>query len=143
MAKRLALVFLALAPPVMLITFMVGTPVGETVFAILGILFPIALTMLGAQRRGSLGPLKWPFAIWALLLVGGVVVMLQTRGQILEVPWFGGLPLPAAVQFYIVFLIPFFIVSLAYGLTFDRFGLREEDLETLRRRFKKDDQGGH
>ena len=91
---------------------------------------------LGAQQRGRLGPLFGPLVALLLVLQACVVAMLWLRGQILEAPWLGGLPLAAAVQVYGLFLTPLGLVSLAYAWTFERFGLRQEDLDDLRRRFE-------
>ncbi len=135
MTRRAALAFLACSSPAILLAFVAGTPAGDVVFALLAMAFPVALIALGAQRRGSLGPLLWPLAALALVLEGCIVAMLMLRGQVLAASWFGGLPLAAAVQFYGLFLLPLFIVSLAYAWTFERFGLRQEDLDDLRRRF--------
>ena len=44
-----------------------------------------------------------------------------------------------AIQFYVVFLLPYLLVSLAYALTFERFGLRQKDLDSLRKRFPRDE----
>jgi hypothetical protein len=138
MAKRFALIFLGITPPVILLTFVIGTSIGEIVFALLGILFPIALMVLGAERGGKLGPLFVPLVVFALVMALGVVGMLILRGQVVDGPWLFGLPMAGAIQFYFVFLVPFLLVSLTYGLTFDRFGLRQSELDALRRKFRKD-----
>ncbi len=135
MARRAALAFLACSSPAMLLAFAAGTPAGDVVFALLGAAFPVALIALGAQRHGSLGPLLWPLAVLLLILEAAIVTMLALRGGVLTSPWFGGLPLAAAVQFYGLFLLPLVLVSLAYAWTFERCGLRQEDLDELRRRF--------
>ncbi len=141
MARRAALAFLAGSSPVLLLTFVVGTPAGEAVFALLAMAFPVALIALGAQRHGSLGPLRWPLAVLLLILEAGIVTMLALRGSILTAPWLGGLPLAAAVQFYGLFLLPLGLVAFAYAWTFERFSLRQEDLDELRRRFEADSFG--
>ena len=51
-----------------------------------------------------------------------------TRGQVLQGPWFGGFPVAAAIQVYGLWLGPLLLVTLAYGLTFDLWELREKDL---------------
>ena len=139
MAKRSALFFLGIAPPVILLTFVFGTFVGEVIFALLGILFPIGLIVLGAQRGGKLGPLLVPIVVFSLVMALGVIGMIALRGHVVDGPWLFGLPLAGAIQFYLVFLVPFVLVSLAYGLTFERFGLRQSDLDALRSRFRKGD----
>ncbi len=135
MARRAALAFLACSSPAMLLIFVAGTPAGEVAFALLAVAFPVALIALGAQRRGSLGPLLWPLAVLLLVLEAAIVAMLALRGGVLTAPWLGGLPLATAIQFYGLFLLPLVLVSFAYAWTFERFGLRQEDLDELRRRF--------
>ncbi|MEE8524476.1 MAG: hypothetical protein V3T72_11135 [Thermoanaerobaculia bacterium] len=139
MAKRVALIFLGISAPVILLTFLVAIPAGEIVFSLLAVAFPVALIALGASgRRRQLGPLVGGLAVLALLLEGFVVVMLVLRGQVLDGPWVGGLPLATAVQVYGLFLTPLLLVSLLYALTFERFGLRRQDLDELRRRYRKE-----
>ncbi len=135
MVRRAALAFLAFSSPAMLLTFVAGTPAGEVLFALLAAAFPVALIALGAERRGSIGPLLWPLAALLLILEAAVVAMLVLRGSILTAPWLGGLPLATAVQLYGLFLLPLALVSFAYALTFEHFGLRRQDLDELRRRF--------
>ncbi len=162
MARRAALTFLALSSPAILLAFVAGTAVGEVAFALLAMAFPVALIALGAQRRGSyrsspsgasshsspsggtshssssggtIGPLLWPLVALVLVLETCVVAMLVLRGSVLTAPWFGGLPLAAAIQFYGLFLLPLALVSFAYAWSFERFGLRQKDLDELRRRF--------
>jgi len=56
----------------------------------------------------------------------------------------GGLPWAAVVQIVGLWLLPLPLVALAYALTFDRSGIRPDDLESLRRRFGSqagDDRG--
>ena len=59
--------------------------------------------------------------------------MVIYRDNVLGGAWVGGLPLAAAVQIYILWLLPLLLVSFAYGLTFDGFSLKEEDLAELDR----------
>ncbi len=136
MAQRIALAFLAVSSPLILLTFIVGTAAGEVLFAVSAVAFPVALIVLGAHRRGSLGPLLWPLVALVVVLEGCVVAMLAFRGQILDAPWLGGLPLATAVQVYGLFLLPLLLVALAYAWTFESFGLRQADLDELRRRFE-------
>lgn len=142
MARRIALGFLAASSPLVLLTFLVRIPAGEVIFAVLATAFPVALIALGAHRTGRLGPLLWPLAVLLLILEAGLVAMLVFRGQVLELPWVGGLPLATAVQFYGLFLLPLALVSLSYAWTFDHFGLRQEDLDELRRRFEDETREG-
>jgi len=139
MAKRLALWFLALASPAIMLSFLAGGAVAEIAFALLGVAFPFALIVLGAEHKGRLGPLRWTLLGLVVFFELAVVAMLLLRGHTLDAPWVGGLPLATAIQVYGIFLLPLGVVSFAYALTFDRFGLRREDLEALRRRFPPQD----
>jgi hypothetical protein len=119
----------------MLLAFAFGTPAGEVAFALLAVAFPVALIVLGVERAGSVGPLRWPLAALLSILVADVVAMLALAGSVETAPWVGGLPLATAVMFYGLFLLPQALVCLAYAWTFERFGLRQDDLDELRRRF--------
>ena len=141
MAQRAALVFLAVSSPLILLAFLVGTAAGEVLFAVLAAAFPVALIVLGAQRRGRLGGLLWPLVTLLSILESCVVAMLALRGQVLAAPWIGGLPLAPAVQVYGIFLLPLLLVSFAYATTFESFSLRQDDLDELRRRFEDPDPG--
>ena len=138
MLQRAILAFLAISSLLILATFLVGGPLAEGLFSVLAVTFPVALIALGAQREGRLGPLLWPVISLAVILVTCMVAMLMLRGQILDRPWFGGWPLATAIQVYGVFLLPLGVVSLAYAWTFESFGLRQDDLDALRRRFEND-----
>jgi len=94
-------------------------------------------------RKGRLGPLMIPVVLTLVLEVCGVA-MLMLRGRVLESVWFGAFPLPAAIQVYGLWLGLLLLVSLAYGLTFDRWELSDEDLgryEARRAAVSWDDEG--
>lgn len=96
-------------------------------------IFPVALMVLGAARKGRLGPITLPLVVVAVLLEGGLVAMLLLRGRVAEGPWIGGLPLAANVLIYGMWIVPFAIVALTYALTYDRFTLTDDDLDRLER----------
>ena len=131
MARRLSLAFLAIASPVMLVLFLMPWPWAQALFAVLVMGYPVALIVVAVGRRGGLGPLGLPLLGLLVFLEACAVGMLVLRGQIHEAPWFGGLPLAAAIQLYGLFLTPLLLVALVYALTFDRFELTEDDLERL------------
>lgn len=133
MARRAALVFLAAAPPLMLLCLAWEHPAADALFTLLAAAFPVALISLGAARGGRLEPLKVPLAVLLALLVGSSLALLLLRGRVETAPWVAGLPLAAAVQLGGLFLAPLLLVALAYALTFDRFGgVSAEQLERLR-----------
>lgn len=135
MPKRIALAFLALGAPLILATSLWDVEHGEVVFSFVAVAFPIALIALGAERRGTLGPLGRPLVALAVYYEACVGGMLLLRGHVGEGPWLLGLPLATAIQVYGVFVLPLLFVSFLYARTFERFGLRREDLDALRRRF--------
>ena len=133
MDQRIALVFLSLAAPACLVLpFLPVSWAGEA-FAVLAVASPLALIALGAARDGRLGPLRLPLLALGGVLEGSLVAMLALRGAVDAAPWFGGLPLSAAVMIYGIFVLPLPLVGLAYALTFDRFTLRDRDLAALSR----------
>ena len=92
MAAQIALGFLALASPLLLLTFLLGGPLSEWIFATLAMAFPVALIALGAHRRGHLGPLLWPLLALLVILEACWLAMWALRGQVADTAWFGGLP---------------------------------------------------
>ena len=131
MARKLSLMFLAIASPVMLALFFMPWPWVDWAFAVLVMAYPVALIVVGVSRDGRLGPVGLPLLALLLFLEACGVGMLLLRGHVLDGPWFGGLPLAAAIQLYGVFLVPLLLVALTYALTFDRFEMRDEDLDRL------------
>lgn len=138
MPKRVALGFLAFASPAIVAASLSGPRLAGALFALLATAFPIALMAVGAERRGTLGPLGWPLLGLLFYYEACVAAMYLARGRVLEAPWVLGLPLAAAIHFYGVFLLPLVLVALLYARTFERFGLTREDLDDLRRRFRGD-----
>jgi hypothetical protein len=130
-ARRLALLFLGIASPVLLILFTVPVPGAETAFTVLVMGYPVALIVLAVARYGGLGALRLPLLALLVLLITCGVTLLILRGHAATAPWIGGLPLAAAVQLYGLWLAPLAVVVLAHALTFDRYGLSENDLDRL------------
>ena len=131
MARRISLLFLALASPLILVLFFMPWPWAEALFALLVMGYPVALILVAVEREGRLGPLGLPLVGLLLFFEACAIGMLVLRGQVVDGPWFGGLPLGAAIQLYGLWLVPLLLVALAYALTFDRFELRQEDLDRL------------
>ena len=131
MVRKLSLAFLAIASPVMLALFFMPWPWAEVVFSVLVMGYPVALIVVAVSRNGSLGALGIPLLVLLVFLEACAVGMLFFRGQVLDGPWFGGLPLTAAIQLYGLFLAPLLFVALTYALTFDQFEMRQEDLDRL------------
>lgn len=131
MAHRPALALLALASLATLTGSCLGS---EWLTAMGGALFPVALIALGAARNGRLGPLKVPLLILGLILAGvlAALLVLPDGG-----PDAGPLPLGTALMLFVLIPVPFVLVSWVYAATFERWFLREEDLDRIRRLGKR------
>lgn len=133
--RRVILGFVAACSLASLAIFFVDATWVAWVFTGVVAAFPIALIALAVVRNGRLGPLAIPLLVLLLILEAAFAAMLALAGKVETAPWFGGLPAAAAILIYGVFLAPFLLVVLAYAMTFDRFALRDADLEALRSDF--------
>lgn len=133
MARPLALVLLALATLASLAAFL-GSPLAPWLAALGGATFPVSLIALGAARRGRLGPLegrlRLPLALLWLLLAGGLAAVLALPAGGPDV---AGLPLATALMIFVLVPVPLLGLGLLYALSFNRLGVREEDLDRMRR----------
>lgn len=93
-----------------------------------------AAMVLGAEKDGRIGRLGWAFAFAFLVLAGGFGLVLAMPAADPADPtlWFG-LPPRAAIILYGIGLLPFFVIPVAYALTFDERTLSDADLERVRR----------
>lgn len=132
MANRPVLALLALAS----LATLIGSCWGSVWLAALGgALFPVALIALGAARQGRLGSLKLPLLLLALVLAGVLAtLLLLPHGG----PDAGHLPLGTVLMLFVLVPVPLVLVSWVYAATFDRWFLREEDLERIRRLGKRE-----
>ncbi|MFL6231758.1 MAG: hypothetical protein ACJ76N_01355 [Thermoanaerobaculia bacterium] len=129
MARPSALVLLALATLAALAAFL-GAPLAPWLAAFGGATFPVALIGLGAAQRGRPGALRLPLALLWLLLAGGLAAILTLpEGG----PDVAGLPLATALMIFVLVPVPLLGLGLLYALSFGRLGVREEDLDRLRR----------
>jgi hypothetical protein len=129
LAYRIALALLVLASVAGLLAFCVGGSLSPGLAVLAGTLFPVALIVLGAARGGRLGRLAVPILILGLALA----VFLPEGG-----PDVLGLPLGTALMIFVVVPVPLLLTCLAYAFTFDRLGLRQEDLDRVRAVKEKD-----
>ena len=136
MARRICLLFLAVASPLILILFLLPWTCSDVVFATLVMGFPVALIVIAVGRKDGIGGLGVVLLFLFVLLEVSALGMYALRGFVMEAPWVGGLPYAAAIQLYGFWLMPLLVVPLAYALTFDRFEMTQEDLDRLQR-FKK------
>jgi len=140
MVRRLALIFLGLASPGVLVCSYFSGFVAQLSVVFLVMAFPIALMIIAVARNGRLGPLAVPLAVFGLILEILGIAILMLRGQVVEAPWFGAFPLAAALQIYGLWLGLMLLVGLTYGLTFDRWELPEEDLRRFEARCRANDR---
>jgi hypothetical protein len=130
LARSFALVLLALAALASLAAFGLGSPLAPWLAAFGGATFPVALIALGAVQRGRLGALGLPLALLWLLLAGGLAAVLALpHGG----PDVAGLPLATALMIFVLVPIPLLALGALYAASFGRHGLREEDLDRMRR----------
>ncbi len=136
MIRNASLVFLTVASLAILVVFLLPDwPAGGVVFVLFAACFPVALMALGAQRQGQLGPVAPVLAVLLVVLLGSAIGMLLLRGQVESGPWLWGLPLAATLQLFGLFLLPLIVVSFGYAWTFERWGVRDDELASLRQRF--------
>ena len=117
------------------------------VWAVAGSLLPIALIVLATARetpeRGQgLGPLRLPILLLGAVLLGSLCLLLLLPRGGPTVAF--GLPLGTAWILFVLVPVPMALVVWAF-LAFDRFWLRDEDLERLRqlgRRSSDPDRAG-
>jgi hypothetical protein len=130
LAHRSALALLAAASVAALLAFCAGGAVGPWLAVLAGALFPVSLMALGAAREGRLGRLAVPILILGTVLAAGLAlaVFLSKGG-----PDVLGLPLETALMIFVVVPVPLLLTCLVYAFTFDRLGLRPEDLDRVRR----------
>jgi hypothetical protein len=130
LARTFALVLLALAALASLAAFGLGSPLAPGLAAFGGATFPVALIALGAVRRGQLGGLWIPLGALWLLLAGGLAAVLALPAGGPDV---AGLPLATALMIFVLVPIPLLGLGLLYAFSFGRLGVRDEDLERMRR----------
>ena len=127
MPHRPSLILLALSAPAALLGFCLGS---GWLAALAVAVFPVALMGLGAARGDKLGWLRWPFLLLGAIFTGGFLTLLALpHGG----PDVGGLPLGTVLMLAGMVAVPFVITSWAYVAGFGRAGVRDEDLERLRR----------
>ncbi len=125
MVHRPALALLVLAALASLLGSCLGLP---WLAALGGVGFPLALMALGAARGGRLGPLRLPIGLTGIVLLGvfAALLLLPDGG-----PDAGPLPLGTMLLLFVLVPVPFLVLSWAYAATFDRWFLRDEDLDRI------------
>lgn len=99
-------------------------------WAVASSLIPVALIALATAREGvGLGPLRLPLVLLGAVLLGSLALLVALPDGGPTVIF--GLPLATAWILLVLVPVPMALVVWAF-LAFDRFWLREEDLERLR-----------
>jgi len=142
--RRVELVgLLAVASLLLLVSLLVPGTLAGTLFALLGVAFPVGLIALGAVRRGRLDR-RVVLALVLLLAVleGSTIAIMALSGSgAPRAPGPVGLPEATVVQLVGLWLLPLPLVALAYAWTFDRSGVGRDDLAALRRARAKAPEG--
>ncbi|HSR49277.1 MAG TPA: hypothetical protein VLV83_00530 [Acidobacteriota bacterium] len=124
---------LALTGPVLLLSMLWEHPLAYFLFALGTTVLAVALMRLGAARRGNRAPnrrldlILGPLWIVLSACLMGIIYYADSSWA----PW--GVPVGAWLLLAGLWLLPLLWVSLGYAATFDRFGLRQEDLHEVRR----------
>lgn len=126
MAHRAALVILSMCSSIALLCCFIDHQLAAVLFGFAGLGFIPALIALGAARRGKLGALAAPVMILTLILAGCFAAMLAMPGRGATFIMLVGL-----------WLAPLLLVSFLYAWDFRRFGMRQDDLEGLRKVARK------
>ena len=142
MARRIALLFLSVASPLILVLFLLQSPVAEILFALLVMAYPVALIIVAVGRGKRCGRLIMILLLLGVFLEACAVGMLLLRNHVVDAPWIGGLPMAAAIQLYGLWLGPLLLVTLVYALSFDGFELRQEDLDRFHASMRKTENDG-
>jgi hypothetical protein len=139
LARRLALILLALAAPAALLAFCFDAAAGSWIAALAGgAAFPVALIALGAARNGRLGRLSGPLLFLGLFLAAGLLTVL---GLPEGGPDVLGLPAGTAIMIFVLVPVPLLLLGGIYAATFDRSVLRPEDLERIRSAKRSGEEG--
>lgn len=130
MAQRLALGFLLAASPLLAIAFLSGglVPVGGV--AVLVVLSPIALLVVGISRRdrGLGGAGRYLLALAVVLVASALGASTSPPG-----PFLLGLPRGALWMLGGLWIAPLLLLGWAFPRTFSRAVLDRNDLERLER----------
>jgi len=106
------------------------TPIVHWIVAYAMSFMIVGFMILGSAKNGKVGSLKLPFLfILFILLIGFSAMFLLPVGENIIYLW--GFPLPTAVMIYFVWLLPLFVIPVAYALTFDNLTLTDSDLKRI------------
>ncbi|HYN20392.1 MAG TPA: hypothetical protein VE078_05495 [Thermoanaerobaculia bacterium] len=127
MAHRTALALLALAT----LASLLGSCWPAPWLAALGnAAFPVALIAIGTARGERLGPVRLPLLLLGLVIAGVFAALLVLPHGGSDV---GPLPLGTALLLFVLVPVPFLVMTWAYAASFDRWFLRQDDLDRIRR----------
>lgn len=118
--RRVALLFLGIGSPLLLLALLAGGQAALFLFALLSLLFPIALCVLGAARGrgGSAWRRVLPATGLVLLLSGaGLLFIHAPPGEGTRIL---GLPLSTVLMFAGLGLLPLLLTGLGYAADFRR-----------------------
>ncbi len=129
LAKRLALITLSASSPLLLACLFIDASASRWLAALLAVVQPIALMVLGASRNGSLGPLRRVMQATLVWFVAVMSALLLMAGQ--RLAW-GGVPMTAVLMLGGLWIAPMIFLSIAYAKSFSSFSLTDDDLDRIR-----------
>lgn len=122
--RRLALIALGLGSPALLTAGWMGAS-GAALYALLAVVFPVALATLGAESGRPAPRSRLVLGILLALLVGSTAALLAADGG-------AGAATPLLLALGGLWLLPLAIVGLGYGWSFAEHGPTDEGLERVR-----------
>lgn len=133
MIRRLALGALTLGSVLVVLFCLLGGRQAELGFAVLAFAFPALLMIVGAtDRRGRLGSIAWPVGALLVVLEASLLGMLALSGDPGAAARLSHPLVAVALQVVGVAGLPLALIACGYALTFDAFGVAEDDLARLR-----------
>jgi hypothetical protein len=128
--RRLALIVLGLASPALLAAGWLGAGAG-LFYALLAVVFPVALAALAAPAGRPAPRLGVVLAVLLLLLGGSAVALFAAHGA--PAPGIGSdLPLGLVLALGGLWLLPLVVVGLGYGWSFSEHGPSAAELDRVR-----------
>lgn len=128
-AENRAILAILLCCVILMIAVLIDLPM---LFGAGTVCFIMAVIVMGAAKRSSLGPLRVPLAGLLVLLLTSITAVIAMPADTDPSRLILGLPPRVALTLFGVWLAPLPVALLSYLLTFDSFTLTEGDLEQLR-----------
>lgn len=129
--RRFALIVLGFASPALLAAGWLGADAGP-LYALLAVVFPVALAALAAPPRRPAPRLATVLAVLLLLLGGAAVALFAAHDAAPRSGARSDLPLGLVVALGGLWLLPLVVVGLGYGWSFSEHGPSAAELDRVR-----------